>query len=37
MKPSAYLVSLGRGAVIDEAALADALTQGKLATLSSPS
>lgn len=31
MKPSAVFVSLGRGAVIDEAALHDALTTGKIA------
>jgi phosphoglycerate dehydrogenase-like enzyme len=31
MKPSACLVSCGSGSVIDEAALADAIRQGKLA------
>ena len=30
MKPSAYLVNIGRGAVIDEHAMADALKAGKL-------
>lgn len=31
MKPTAYLINAGRGELIDEAALADALKQGKIA------
>jgi len=31
VKPSAYLLNLGRGGVVDEAALYEALTQGRLA------
>ncbi len=30
MKPGAYIVNIGRGAVIDESALADALSAGKI-------